>query len=75
MERMSAVAGHGFALDRYFDHAEDYKGQITFFSAGFERLRPAWQSGEPAGVLRRMVIVFRGLMLLFAHRCEFEIHC
>jgi hypothetical protein len=26
------VAGHGLRGDRYFDHRENYKGQITFFS-------------------------------------------
>ena len=29
---IECVAGHGIRGDRYFDHDEDYKGQITFFS-------------------------------------------
>ena len=30
-EEIECVAGRGIAGDRYFDHQEDYKGQITFF--------------------------------------------
>ncbi|PYM01036.1 MAG: molybdenum cofactor biosysynthesis protein, partial [Verrucomicrobia bacterium] len=38
-ERIECVAGKGLLGDRYFNHREDYKGQITFFSAEvFERL-------------------------------------
>lgn len=29
---VECVAGRGLRGDRYFDHEEDYKGQITFFS-------------------------------------------
>ncbi len=32
-ERIQCVAGKGLLGDRYFNHREDYKGQITFFSA------------------------------------------
>lgn len=32
MEELECVAGKGIRGDRYFDHKEDYKGQITFFS-------------------------------------------
>ena len=31
-EVITCVAGHGIEGDRYYDHKEDYKGQITFFS-------------------------------------------
>ncbi len=38
------VAGRGLRGDRYFDHKEDYKGQITFFSLQvFDQLRGALQ--------------------------------
>lgn len=30
-EEIECVAGRGISGDRYFDHKEDYKGQITFF--------------------------------------------
>lgn len=33
VEQISCVAGRGIEGDRFFDYKEDYKGQITFFSA------------------------------------------
>jgi MOSC domain-containing protein YiiM len=73
-ERIECVAGQGLLGDRYFNHREDYKGQITFFSAEiFERLRARFGIREkPAGVLRRNVIV-SGVDLLSLIGCEFEI--
>jgi MOSC domain-containing protein YiiM len=73
-ERIECVAGKGLRGDRYFDHAEDYKGQITFFSAEvFERLCAHFGIKEkPAGVLRRNIIV-SGVDLLSLIGCEFEI--
>ena len=72
-ERIECVAGKGLLGDRYFNHAEDYKGQITFFSAEvFERLCAQFGiRGKPAGVLRRNVIV-SGIDLLSLIGCEFE---
>ena len=32
-DEIECVAGSGIRGDRYFDHKEDFKGQITFFSA------------------------------------------
>ena len=32
MKAAHCVAGHGIEGDRYFDHKDNYKGQITFFS-------------------------------------------
>lgn len=32
-DSVECVAGRGLRGDRYFDHKEDYKGQITFFDA------------------------------------------
>lgn len=32
VSEVECVAGRGLRGDRYFDHKEDYKGQITFFS-------------------------------------------
>ena len=73
-ERIACVAGKGLLGDRYFNHAEDYKGQITFFAAEvFERLCTHFGIREkPAGVLRRNVIV-SGVDLLSLIGCEFEI--
>jgi MOSC domain-containing protein YiiM len=73
-ERIKCVAGKGLLGDRYFNHREDYKGQITFFSAEVvERLRARFGIGEKlAGVLRRNVIV-SGIDLLSLIGCEFEL--
>jgi MOSC domain-containing protein YiiM len=73
-ERIQCVAGKGLLGDRYFNHREDYKGQITFFSAEvFERLCVHFGIREkPAGVLRRNVIV-SGIDLLSLIGREFEI--
>ena len=58
-QRIDCVAGKGLLGDRYFNHQEDYKGQITFFSAEvFEQLCEKFGiRDKPAGVLRRNVIV------------------
>src|SRR5262245_13307781 len=32
VDAVECVAGHGLRGDRFFDHKENYKGQITFFS-------------------------------------------
>ncbi|MBT61986.1 molybdenum cofactor biosysynthesis protein [Coraliomargarita sp. SDUM461003] len=52
VESVECVAGAGLRGDRYFQHKEDYKGQITFFDwAVYQRIRrdfdcpaldPAW---------------------------------
>ena len=51
------VAGRGLRGDRYFDHKEDYKGQITFFSLEvFDELCGALQvEGVPFSAVRRNV--------------------
>lgn len=71
---VECVAGHGLRGDRYFDFREDYKGQVTFFSAEvFEKLCANFGiKDKPAGVLRRNVIV-SGVDLLSLIGQEFEI--
>lgn len=32
LTEVECVAGRGLRGDRYFDHREDYKGQVTFFA-------------------------------------------
>jgi len=32
--KIECIAGKGLIGDRYFDHKENYKGQITFFAWG-----------------------------------------
>jgi MOSC domain-containing protein YiiM len=60
LDEVECVAGCGLAGDRYFDFKEDFKGQVTFFSAGvLEELREKY--GEVDGsVLRRNVLVSGG---------------
>lgn len=60
LDEVECVVGRGLAGDRYFDFKEDYKGQVTFFSAEvFDELREKY--GEVAvSVLRRNVLVRGG---------------
>ena len=71
---VECVAGRGLRGDRYFDHQEDYKGQVTFFCAEvFGKLCQQFAiQDKPAGVLRRNVIV-SGIDLLSLIDREFEI--
>jgi len=71
---VECIAGRGLRGDRYFDFRENYKGQITFFSAEvFQRLCQHFAiADKPAGVLRRNVIV-SGVDLLSLVGREFEI--
>ena len=59
VEQIECVAGHGIRGDRFFDYRDDYKGQITFFSAEvFAELSRAFRlTDKSAGLLRRNVIV------------------
>ncbi len=59
VQRIECVAGHGIRGDRFYDYRDNYKGQITFFSAEvFARLVEHFGiAGKFAGVLRRNVIV------------------
>ena len=74
VSNVECVAGRGLRGDRYFDFREDYKGQVTFFSAEvFEKLCANFGiKDKPAGVLRRNLIVF-GVDLLSLIGREFEI--
>jgi len=56
---VECVAGRGLRGDRYFDHKENYKGQVTLFAQEvFEELRRslALPRAQPAA-LRRNVLV------------------
>jgi MOSC domain-containing protein YiiM len=74
VSKVECVAGLGLRGDRYFDFRENYKGQVTFFSAEvFEKLCANFGiKDKPAGVLRRNVIV-SGVDLLSLIGQEFEI--
>ena len=64
VDEVECVAGKGLAGDRFFNFKDDYRGQITFFSAEVfdEVCRRLGVSGKPAGVTRRNVIT-RGVDL------------
>ena len=74
VEQIECVAGRGIRGDRFFDHQEDYKGQITFFSMEvFEALRRELNlpAAQPQA-LRRNVLV-RGADLNALIGKEFEV--
>lgn len=54
---IECVAGRGIRGDRFFDHQEDYKGQITFFSLEvFDELCRAFElQGSSPALVRRNV--------------------
>lgn len=56
---IECVAGRGIRNDRFFDYRDNYKGQITFFSAEVfaELSRHFGIANKSPGVLRRNVIV------------------
>ena len=76
MDRLECVAGRGIRNDRFFDFKENYKGQITFFSAEvYERLLREFhlaKEDRPPSVFRRNVIV-RGVDLNTLAGEEFEL--
>lgn len=52
------ITGRGIIGDRFFDHAERYKGQVTFFSQEvFKRLCRAVRTDARPSALRRNVVV------------------
>lgn len=61
---VDCIAGKGLSGDRFFNFKENYKGQVTFFSADVfdEVCHRLGVSGKLAGVTRRNVIT-RGVDL------------
>ena len=57
LDEVECVAGRGLRGDRYFDYKEDFKGQVSFFSAEIvEELRGKFGEVDPTS-LRRNVMV------------------
>ncbi len=56
---IECVAGRGIRGDRFFEYRDDYKGQITFFSAEVfnELARHFAIADKSPGILRRNVLV------------------
>lgn len=71
---LECVAGHGIRGDRFFDYADDYKGQITFFAREvFDLLAEHFRlTSKSPGVLRRNVLV-SGVDLMALIGKDFEI--
>lgn len=74
MPAIECVAGHGIRGDRFFDHKEDYNGQITLFSLEiFESLCQALALRDcPPSAVRRNVLT-RGVDLNEWIGKEFEV--
>jgi len=75
VDHVECVAGRGIRGDRFFDHKEDYKGQITFFAMEiFDEISRSLGvvDGDP-GAFRRNVLT-RGVGLNDLIDREFEIH-
>lgn len=64
-ETIECVAGRGIRGDRYFDHKENYKGQITFFDYEvYDSVKAEFDLPDlEASAFRRNVLV-RGVPLL-----------
>ena len=71
---IECVAGRGVAGDRYFDHGDNFKGQITFFAwEVYEDLCRAFDKRDiPSSVFRRNVIT-EGVELSGLVGREFEL--
>ncbi len=74
VEEVECVAGKGLKGDRFFEHKDGYKGQITFFALEvFDELRSALGIDDLSpGSVRRNVIV-SGLELNDLVGKEFEV--
>ena len=72
-EQVECVAGRGLRGDRFFDYADDYKGQITFLSREVVSLMSEhFGLTKSPGVLRRNVIV-SGVDLMALIGADFEL--
>jgi len=74
VDRVECVAHRGLRGDRYFDHQDNYKGQVTLFDeAVFTELCRALPApdADPAALRRNLLV--RGLDLNTLIGCEFEL--
>ena len=74
MREVECVAGRGLCGDRYFDRAENHKGQITFFSLEvFEALRREMNLPDAQPQATRRNAFTRGVDLNALISQEFEV--
>lgn len=74
VDELECVAGRGIRGDRFFDHAENFRGQITFFADEvYQEISQQLKiSKQPVSVLRRNVVI-RGVDLNELIGVEFEV--
>src|SRR5438045_386933 len=71
---IECVAGRGLRGDRYFDFKDDYKGQITFFSAEvFDELRGCLELQDCSPALVRRNVITSDVDLNELIGCDFEV--
>lgn len=64
VDAVECIAGKGLLGDRYFDHKEDYKGQITFFDWNvYERIQKDFDLPRLDPALFRRNILTSGIDL------------
>ena len=74
VDAVECVAGHGLRGDRFFDYKENYKGQITFFSAEvYEDLCALFGLASIAPAAARRNVITRGIDLNFLIGQTFEV--
>ena len=74
LSTIECVAGSGIRGDRYFDHKENYKGQITFFSREvLDALRRELSLPEASAAATRRNVIVSGVDLNSLIGTEFEI--
>ncbi|MEO6848922.1 MAG: MOSC domain-containing protein [Chthoniobacterales bacterium] len=63
-DRLECVAGKGICDDRFFDHKENYKGQITFFAVEtYEMLCKELEIHDKGTEVFRRNVITRGVDL------------
>lgn len=75
VSEVECVAGRGLRGDRYFDRAENHKGQITFFSLEvFDALRRELNlpDAQPEATRRNVFVSGRDLNLLIGEEFEMQ---
>jgi MOSC domain-containing protein YiiM len=73
-DQIECVTGRGIRGDRFFDHAENYKGQITFFASEvYEELKQKFGVEDQAASAFRRNVMTSGVDLNDLIGTEFDI--
>ncbi|HVU25110.1 MAG TPA: MOSC domain-containing protein [Opitutus sp.] len=74
VETVECVAGSGLRGDRYFNHRDDYKGQVTLFAAEvFEKMQAELGAADAVPSAMRRNVIVRGRDLNELVGQEFEL--